>query len=67
MPPKKEDGNICIVCGKRFYQVNKLKKLVVGIVQMNTEKNKTMKKSNEWDKMPKSEILGTCCGIKGDL
>lgn len=34
---------------------------------MNTEKNKTMKKSNEWDKMPKSEILGTCCGIKGDL
>lgn len=25
-PPKKEDGNICIVCGKRFYSVNKLKK-----------------------------------------
>ena len=39
-PPKKEDGSICIVCGKRFYPKNKLKKLVVGIVQRNTEKNK---------------------------
>ena len=25
-PPKKEDGSICIVCGKRFYPKNKLKK-----------------------------------------
>ena len=39
-PQKKEDGSICIVCGKRFYPQNKLKKLVVGIVQKNTEKNK---------------------------
>ena len=25
-PQKKEDGSICIVCGKRFYPKNKLKK-----------------------------------------
>ena len=25
-PPKKEDGSICVVCGKRFYPKNKLKK-----------------------------------------
>ena len=25
-PPKNEDGSICIVCGKRFYNKNKLKK-----------------------------------------
>ena len=46
-PQKKEDGSICIVCGKRFYPKNKLKKLVVGIVKLSTEKNKIMKKSNE--------------------
>ena len=39
-PPKKEYGNIYIVCGKMFYPVNKLKKLVVGIVKKNPEKNK---------------------------
>ena len=39
-PPKKEDGSICIVCGKRFYPKNKLKKLVVGIVQTHAEKSK---------------------------
>lgn len=25
-PQKKEDGSICIVCGKRFYPKNKMKK-----------------------------------------
>lgn len=40
VPQKKEDGSICIVCGKRFYPKNKLKKLVVGIVQKHAEKSK---------------------------
>lgn len=37
------------------------------IIKQTTKFFKAMKKSNEWNKIPESEILDPCCCIKRDL